>query len=488
MTSLELDAGGASTGEQQGTLQGSLGTVGVLFAVLAYNGPLAVVVGFIPVIVSSGGLGGPGLFILGGILLTLFAVGFLAMGRHMTNPGAFYSYVAAGLGRPAGVAASFVAIFAYFFALLGALAFAGLSLPGFITGTLNGPSMTWWAAAFIYVAVVGLLGYFSIELSAKVLSILLTGELGIIVLSNLFIGAKVGPSHYDLNVFSPGDWSAGSFGLALLFVMLCFGGFEATAVFREEVKDPDRTIPRATYLTIGVIAVGFAVSTWMFINGFGDMHGFGVDKVVAGAGADPTGAAYANVQHYMGSFAVDATNLLLCTSIFAATLSCHNIVTRYLYNLGVDSVIPRHMGKVHARHGSPHLASLTVSAATVVAMLVLAIAVKEPSTLYASLTGVAGYAILLLLFATSVSVLVYLNRHRPESMGLGVRLVAPVLAIAGLGVSSYLATTNMGLLVASDTRGKFLIAAVALTALVGVGTGFYCRSRKPDVYAQIGRQ
>ncbi|MFD9669389.1 APC family permease [Rhodococcus sp. NPDC059968] len=474
--------------DEDGSLKGSLGTGGVLFAVLAYNGPLSVVMGFVPVIIFSGGLGSPALFVMGGILLTLFAVGFLAMGRHMKNPGAFYSYATAGLGRPAGVAASFIALFSYYVTLLGSLAYAGLSLPSLVHDTLYGPQMDWWVAALIYAGLLAVLGYFSIELSSKVLGVLLAGELGIILLLNLFVGANVGPSNFDYYVFTPSEWGASSIGLALLFVMLCFGGFEATAVFREEVKDPDRTIPRATYLTIVVIVTMFAISTWMFINGFGASNGFGVDKVVEAAGADPFGATTANVSTYMGAVAVDAVTILLCTSIFASTLACHNIISRYLYNLGVDSVIPHHLGKVHARHGSPHVASIVVSVATISAIAILALVSADPATLYSTLIGVAGYAILILLFVTSVAIIVYLNRHRAHGMGFGTRVVAPGLAVVGLFVSVYLATKNMGLLVGSETRGNLLIALVALIAVAGVGVALYCRAKKPEAYQSIGRQ
>ena len=43
----------------------------------------------------------------------IFSVGYVAMSRHITNAGAFYTYVAHGLGRPLGVGAAWVALLAY---------------------------------------------------------------------------------------------------------------------------------------------------------------------------------------------------------------------------------------------------------------------------------------------------------------------------------------------------------------------------------------
>ena len=54
--------------------------------------------------------------------------------------------------------------------------------------------------------------------------------------------------------------------------MLAFGsfvGFEATAIFGEEAKDPRRTVPRATYIAIGAIALFYLLTTWAVVSAYG---------------------------------------------------------------------------------------------------------------------------------------------------------------------------------------------------------------------------
>ena len=48
-------------------------------------------------------------------------------------------------------------------------------------------------------------------------------------------------------VLHPGNFFSGAPGIALIFALAGYIGFEATAVFRDEARDPARTIPRATY-------------------------------------------------------------------------------------------------------------------------------------------------------------------------------------------------------------------------------------------------
>src|SRR5215472_5223701 len=79
-----------------------LGVPSVLFFVLAGVAPLTVAAGVIPTAYATTGLTGiPAGFIAIGIILALFASGYVAMTRHITNSGAYYAFITRGLGRTA---------------------------------------------------------------------------------------------------------------------------------------------------------------------------------------------------------------------------------------------------------------------------------------------------------------------------------------------------------------------------------------------------
>src|SRR2546429_2215531 len=97
-----------------------LGPLPIAFFVLSAAAPLTVAAGVIPVGYATTGITGiPVAFIAAGIVLAVFAVGFTAMSRHISNAGAFYAYVARGLGRPLGVAAGWMSLLAYNFLQIG---------------------------------------------------------------------------------------------------------------------------------------------------------------------------------------------------------------------------------------------------------------------------------------------------------------------------------------------------------------------------------
>src|SRR5277367_4082591 len=92
----------------------TLSTPRIVFLVVAAAAPLAAMVGNLPLALARGnGAGLPGAFLLATLTLVCFAVGYAQMSRRVVNTGAFYTYVAMGLGKPVGVGAAFIALVAY---------------------------------------------------------------------------------------------------------------------------------------------------------------------------------------------------------------------------------------------------------------------------------------------------------------------------------------------------------------------------------------
>lgn len=216
----------------------------------------------------------------------------------------------------------------------------------------------------------------------------------------------------------------------------------------------------------------YGFSPWAITQAIGE------GTAVEATATDPTGAVLRTVEKFIGVFGVDAINVLLVTSLFASILSCHNILSRYTFNLANGGILPTRLGDVHKKHKSPF------SLGVVVFVLIGA----DAALLYARLAGIFGYA-LLLLTATSIAVLVYLNRARPEGLGLWHRVIAPLIALAGLLLIVVLGTVNMDVLL-GVTSGEALLMLIGLYVLWILGA-IYARVlkvRRPSVYATIGRQ
>lgn len=447
-------------------LRGNLGVASIVFMVVAAAAPLGVIGGVVPLGIASGnGAGFPATFIAATLVLLLFAVGFTAMTPYVDEAGAFFSYVRQSLGLPAGIGIAFVALVSYVAleaGVYGLLGPAGAS----VVELAGGPTLPWWVFAAVGFAVTTYLGYRNIELSSRVLGVLLTAEIAIVLVLDLVIVANGGGHGLSSGIVNPSAIFSGSLGIGLLFAIISYVGFEATAIFRDEARTPERTIPRATYLALILIGVFYAVTSWALISGWGDEQ--------AVARATDSGATFLGdtAHRYIGTAGADIITVLYFTSLFACILAFHNVASRYVFALSQRDVLPARLSRPHDRHGSPHQASLWISGVVAISVLVAVVFGLDPAAqFYTWFAGATTVGVVLLMIATSVAVLVFFARDRHGHSVWRVR-VAPALGLAGLLGALVLILTNLNDLVGGSSVLAWVIIGVlvaAFTAGVVVG-------------------
>jgi amino acid transporter len=457
-----------------------MGAISVMFTVLAYNGPAVVFFGFIPVVILYGnGAGTPALILAAGLLILLVASAIIRVTRSLKRPGGYYSIISASLGKSAGLAGGAVAFLTYFPALLSVYALGGISLNGVIT-MFGGTAIPWWLGGLIQLVLVTVLGYYNINLSAKTLFVLLGLELfliGLYIVSVLFQGGAAGLS---FDGFTPEAIFSGTVAVGLLYSIGIFGGFEATVIFSEEVKNPERTIPRATYGTVALLGGMYALLAFSLINGFG------IDNVMQAFTDNLTGASADSLNTYVGPWAVTFGIILLFTSSFALSLACHNILSRYLFNFGVDGILPRSLGQTHVKQNSPFRASMVVSVLSVIFLIVLIVAQIPEGLLYAYTAGLYSYGMLILMTGVSFALGGYLMRKVPGGTFHG---IITMVAGVAFGAVLWYATGNFVLLSGIDgTAATIVIGAFWLLIVVAYVYGVSLKKSKPDVFARIGRE
>jgi len=410
-------------------------------------------------------------------VLGLFSVGYVAMARHITNAGAFYTYVAHGLGKPAGVAASLVAVLAYNalqVALYGGLGVAAAGLAG-------GP---WWAWALGAWAFVALLGVLRVDLNGRVLAVLLVAEIVVVLVYDAAALAHPAGGRISLATLSPAGLAQPGIGAALVLAITGFIGFEAAAVFSEETRNPRRTVPVATYLAVALIAVLYAGSSWAL------SVATGADRVVEVARRDGTETIFNLAAAHLGPTVVHVGHVLFLTSLLAALLSFHNAVARYLFALGREQVLPAALGRTGRRTGAPTVASLAQSALALAVIAAYAAGGLDPLVqlfFWVGMTG--GFGALALITVTSVAVVGFFARRRHRRETAWHTVVAPGLAAGLLAVILALAVANFATLLGvppDDPLRWMLPAAYLVAAAAGVAWALVLRVRRPDIYRAIG--
>lgn len=351
--------------------RGVLGTGSIAFMVVAAAAPLTVLAGIAPLAILIGGIGAPAAYLLGGLTFVVFAVAFTRMTKHVGSVGAFYAYVTKGLGPTAGLGAAILALMSYNVLQIGGFGLLSVVVQATLADFF-GVTVPWPLIAAVAIALVFLLGWAGIDIGAKVLGVLLVLEAGILLLMAFAVVFHGGGSGLNASSFSPDAVVRPGMGGALAFAFGAFLGFESTALYRGEARDPERTIPRATYIAIIGMALSYAFVVWAVVQAFG------TDQAVAAARKNTAGMFFTVASHYLGAWAATVMHILIITSIFASQLAFHNASNRYAFSLAKDGVLPGWVGTTHRRFGSPYRAGLAQTGLAVLIVGGFAVAGADP--------------------------------------------------------------------------------------------------------------
>ncbi|HKT00805.1 MAG TPA: APC family permease, partial [Rugosimonospora sp.] len=438
----------------------------------------------------TGSVGTPLSFPILAVALALFAVGYAAMTRYVSNAGAFYTYIAQGLGRTPGVGASFVALLAYNAIQIALYGLLGLVMSAFATQHWH-LTWAWWVWALIGWAAVGVLGILKVDLNARVLAFLLVVEVLAVLAFDLGAFTHPAGGAVSLAGLDPRRLSWHQMGGVFAFGIAAFVGFESAPTYSEEAKQKSRTVARATYAAIAITGVLYTVSAWALTVGAGP-------DTVVGMARDPNSGIpfnlIAGAYGQAGNAMALVANTLLITSVFAALLSFHNVVARYTYSAALEGVLPHRLAATSARSAAPWAGSLLQSACAIAVVATFAALGRNPlSELFTWLSYVAAVGVLLLMFGTSIAVIGFFRRaDRTRGLeGAWQRTTAPALATLALGAITYVTVTNASSVLGTGTTSPLvwiLPGMVFAAAVAGALWALVLRTVDPRAYRAIGQR
>jgi amino acid transporter len=456
----------------------TLSTPRIVFLVVAAAAPLAAMVGNLPLALSRGnGAGMPGAFLLATLTLVCFAVGYAQMSRRVVNTGAFYTYVAMGLGKPVGVGAAFVAMVAYVSMTIGMAGAVGYFI-SLIAQSL-GFSVPWIPFAAAGVVITGVLGYRSIDLSSKLLGALMVAEIAVLAVFDGSVVFSRGLAAMPATSFAPTTVFAPGFAVALMFAYTSYIGFESAALYGEEAHEPAKSIPTATYASVALIGVFYLLTGWITVGAMGAEH---ARSIAAAQGGQ---MLFSLIGQYCGKAAADVAGALLCTSLLASYLAIHNAATRYIFALSREKLLPPALGRFNPVRYAPSNASLAASTITAACLATFALSGADPYHLvFPCLIGMATLGVIALQAFAAVAIIAYFRRQKGSDLWR--TLVAPAIGAAGLILAVVLVTLNFRLLTQLDVAWiNRLPYAYAVIFAGGATFAYWLKSRRPTTYAGL---
>jgi amino acid transporter len=455
-----------------------LSTPHIIFLVIAAAAPLASMIGNLPIAIARGtGANVPVAFLIAGGILISFTAGYAFIGRRVVSTGAFYTYVAEGLGKPLGVGTAYCAIIAYTAFTFGLAAACGYFDEQVFQAV--GLKVDWTICAAVSVLITGLLNHRSMDVSSKMLAVIIVVESAILVMFDASVIFAKGWAAFPPASFSPGHWLAPGFGVSLMTAFTCFVGFESGALYSKEAADPVRSIPLGSYISVILIGCFYLVTAWIAIGAMGASN--------AKATAIKHGGTLILdlITQYDGEAASDVAGVLLCTSLLATYIAIHAAAARYIYALAREGLLPRLLSRFDEARKVPTAATICVSVASVICLIGIAGAQSTP---YAStipvLIGMGTLGIIALQAAAAIAILFYVIRRRTEAGP--VVLIASLCGAGGLSLALAAVCANFTLLSTVKTPFVAWLPIIYPAVLAsGILFSFWLRRTRPEQYAAL---
>jgi amino acid transporter len=401
---------------------GAIGVPGMVAMVVGATAPITALASNLSLSLAFGA--GPAtLVVIVGIVavLAVFTAGYVVLSRAVVNTGAYYAYVAFGLGPGAGAATAVIATIAYNAAAAGMAAatghFTDLAL------TAAGLDLPWWLYAAAAMAATGLLGWSGVSVAARATTLISGVQFAL--LASLVVAVLVrGPAGSLTAATAPAALLGGGLGLSVVFVLLSFSGYEAAAAYCEEARDARRTVAVATYLALLLLGVVFLVATAAVVAAVPDVR--------AAAQADPGSLVFGVFATYLGAWTGPVLGFVVATSFLGATVAFHSMATRYLFALGRAGLLPAVLARTHPTRATPHVGVAVQVVLGALLVAPFAIGGADPFVgLFPAISGVTSLAVIVLMTACCASVV------RAAALGLvtgsaWATRIAPVLAGAAL--------------------------------------------------------
>ena len=330
----------------------------LVFIGLAYMAPLAVFDMFgIVSDVTDGHVPLAYLVVIVAVLFTAFS--YSRMVRFFPIAGSAYTYAKEAINPHLGFLVGWAATLDYLL-----LPMINAILSAIYMGAVF-PDVPFWVWVLLTVGICTAMNLIGVKLAASMNIILVGIQLVVavvfVVLTIVNITNGANGSGFSARPFISSDVQLVAISAGAAVLALSFLGFDAVSTLAEEAERPERDIPRAIFIIIGVAGAFFVTVTYVMQVLFPDVSELG-DIV----GASP------EIAKYIGGAAFQA---IFVGGYMMAVLGCgitqQMSAARLLYAMGRDGALPKRLfGRINPRTGVPVVNVLIVAAIALTALFV----------------------------------------------------------------------------------------------------------------------
>lgn len=285
-------------------------------------------------------------WVLGGLISLCGALSVAELAASLPRTGGWYVYLRAAWGRLAGFLFGWSELVLIRASATGAVATVFSEYLQRSLGRAPAPTRTnvIAACAIVFAAFVNIRGA---HLGAAFTSASTAAKFGALALITLLSFLMGGPdasfSHFASSSGTAVD--PGLFGLAIISVLYAYDGFADLAFAAGEVKDPQRTLPRAIIGgTLAIITIYLAANAaYLYVNPITRL-------------AESPLIAADTMQALAGRFGVAFVSVVVTVSTFGALIGIMLTAPRVFFAMAEEGLFFKALAGVHPRYRTPHVA------------------------------------------------------------------------------------------------------------------------------------
>ncbi|MFJ3958873.1 APC family permease [Arthrobacter sp. NPDC090010] len=358
MTSTPLDPGlqdpGSANGQRPRQLRRVLGLAALVMFGLSYMAPVTVFTTFGTVTqITDGHLAAA--YVVALLTMVFTAFSYARISRVIPAAGSAYSYTTQTFGGHIGFVTGWTLMLDYLFLPMINFLLVGLYLNSAF------PAVPAWVFALVSIVLVLAFISMGVKFVGKFSGVIVAMAVVIIVvfiaLSASYLSGHPAPS--VLAPFESGDGGVGPIFAGAAVLALSFLGFDAVSTLSEDARDAQKNIPRAIVITTVLGGVIFIAVAWAGGLVFPDWHAFG--------SLDTAGIEL--IEKVGGPVLSAIFIAVFVAGCIGSAMTSQVSVSRIIYAMGRDGLLPRPFGKLHPRFGTPVLAAVAVSAVSLLALV-----------------------------------------------------------------------------------------------------------------------
>ncbi len=296
-----------------------------------------------------------GAWVVGGLIALAGAFAYAELGALVPRAGGQYVYLRQAFHPLVG--------FLYGWALLfmiegGAVAAVALTFAQYLLRALDSSAAA-TPLAIGAIVVVSAINYVGVRPGSRVLNVfvvLKVGAIAALVLAGALLPAAPPGAHPA--PASAGGMVALAFGAALVPIMFSYGGWQNANYVAEEIRQPERNLPRALIAGTLVVVLAYVLLNLIYLRALGH-HGLASTMT-------PAADAAARVAGPAGQRLI---SVAIAVSTFGFLHLCVLAPTRVYWAMAADGVFFRRMAELHPRFRTPSLAIVAQSGWAIVLTL-----------------------------------------------------------------------------------------------------------------------